>query len=131
MPLRVDLSFATTLVDAFLLAERFDVAACVEVNSCWHERALAATLLAGKDRLAHVQLSDVRVGSTSTPDRLVPGDGDIPLARVLRAILDTGYRGAFELELVGPAIEAEGYASAIPRAVSRTDELLGAAGAAR
>ena len=54
-----------------------------------------------------------RSGSLCTPDRRVPGDGDIPLARLLRILVDAGYAGAFELELVGPAIEDEGYESAI------------------
>ena len=42
----------------------------------------------------------------------------------VEAVLDTGYTGAFELELVGPAIEAEGHAGALRRSVERTDALL-------
>jgi sugar phosphate isomerase/epimerase len=55
----------------------------------------------------------------------VPGDGDIPLAPVLSALAAAGYRGAFELELVGPRIEEEGYESAITRALTATTALLG------
>ena len=40
------------------------------------------------------------------------------------AALDAGYSGAFELEMVGPKIEAEGHAAALRRAVDRTNELL-------
>jgi sugar phosphate isomerase/epimerase len=54
----------------------------------------------------------------------VPGDGDIPLASILRNLDAAGYGGAFELELVGPQIESEGYESAIRRAIDRSDALL-------
>ena len=97
---------------------------CVEVNSCWAERGLETTLLAAGPLLAHVQLSDWKLGSLCTPDRCVPGDGDIPLARILRALDAAGYTGAFELELVGPQIEAEGYEAAIARAITATEMLL-------
>lgn len=130
-PLRVDLSFALTLRDTVDLAERLDCGVCVEINSCWAERDLAATLARAGDRIAHVQVSDWRVGSHCTPDRVVPGDGDIPLARVIGAIEAAGYRGPYEIELVGPQIEAEGYEPAIRRAIARVDELLSSADPSR
>jgi sugar phosphate isomerase/epimerase len=74
--------------------------------------------------LTHVQLSDWKIGSLCTPDRRVPGDGDIPLARLLHAIIASGYLGAFEIEMVGPAIEDEGYERAIARAIAACDALL-------
>jgi sugar phosphate isomerase/epimerase len=122
--LRLDLSFVTTLADACDLAARLRCGVCVEVNSCWAERDLERTLALHAERLAHVQLSDWRIGSHCTPDRSVPGDGDIPLARLLRMLDAVGYGGAFELELVGPRIEDEGYERAIPRAVERASALL-------
>jgi sugar phosphate isomerase/epimerase len=127
-PLRVDLSFVSTLHDALDLAGVLGCDVCVELNSCWAERELARTFTRGADRLAHVQLSDWKVGSLCTPDRVVPGDGDVPLRRILRDLRTCGYGGAFELELVGPQIEAEGYEPAIRRAVARAGELLSAAG---
>ena len=65
-----------------------------------------------------------RVGTLSTPDRLVPGDGDIPIRRILGTVLAAGYPGSFDLELIGPHIEAEGYDSAVPRAVRALDDIL-------
>jgi sugar phosphate isomerase/epimerase len=96
----------------------------MEINSCFAERDLAATLDEGRDVLAHVQVSDFVVGSLCTPDRAVPGDGDIPLTRILGSVFETGYAGAFELELVGPRIEDEGYAAAIRRGIEHLDGLL-------
>jgi sugar phosphate isomerase/epimerase len=54
----------------------------------------------------------------------VPGDGVIPLASVLSAVLAAGYRGPVELEMLGPRIESEGYGPAIRRAVSALDAIL-------
>jgi len=123
-PLRLDLSFVTTLRDGVDLARMLGVGVCMEVNSCFAERGLVATVAGAPDVLRHVQVSDFVVGSLCTPDRAVPGDGDIPLERILAAVLASGYGGAFELELVGPRIESEGYATAITRGVTRLDALL-------
>jgi sugar phosphate isomerase/epimerase len=87
-------------------------------------RARAGTIAAGIDRIRLVQVSDYAVGTLSTPARLVPGDGDIPIARILGQVLDAGYDGCFDLELIGPAIEAEGYERAVPRAITALDGLL-------
>jgi sugar phosphate isomerase/epimerase len=123
-PLRLDLSFVTTFRDGVDLARQLGVQVCMEVNSCFAERGLVASIADAGAVLGHVQLSDFVIGSLCTPDRAVPGDGDVDLARVLGAVLASGYVGAYELELVGPRIEAEGYDSAIRRAVAHLDELL-------
>jgi sugar phosphate isomerase/epimerase len=122
--LRADVGFVHTLRDAVDLARRVDIGVCMEVNACWGERGLGDTVRDGIDRLRLVQVSDYAIGTTTTPDRLVPGDGDIPLARILGQVLDAGYEGVFDLELVGPRIEAEGYASAINRSIAHLNRLL-------
>jgi sugar phosphate isomerase/epimerase len=124
--LRVDVGFVHTLRDAIDLARRLDIGVCMEINACWAERDLGGTIAAGVDRLRLVQVSDYAVGTLSTPARLVPGDGDIPIARILGQVLAAGYDGSFDLELIGPAIEEEGYERAIPRAVRALDALLAA-----
>jgi sugar phosphate isomerase/epimerase len=123
-PLRLDLSFCTTARDGVDLARRVGAGLCLEVNSCFAERDLAATIAGASDVLAHVQLSDFVIGSLSTPDRAVPGDGDIPLRQIVEAVMATTYSGAFELEMVGPRIEDEGYGMAIRRGVAYLDSLL-------
>jgi sugar phosphate isomerase/epimerase len=122
--LRVDVGFVHTLRDAIDLARRLGIGVCMEINACWAERDLAGTIAAGVDRIRLVQVSDYAVGTLSTPARLVPGDGDIPIARILGQVLDAGYAGCFDLELIGPAIEDEGYVRAVPRAVNALDALL-------
>lgn len=122
--LRLDLSFVTTFADGVDLARELGVGLCMEVNSCFAERGLSTSIAASADVLAHVQLSDFVVGSLCTPDRAVPGDGDIALDHIIGWIAASGYDGMFELELVGPRIEDEGYAGAIRRSVAYLDALL-------
>jgi sugar phosphate isomerase/epimerase len=122
--LRVDIGFVHTLADAIDIARRLDAGVCMEVNACWAERGLGDTITAGADRLRLVQVSDFAVGTLSTPNRLVPGDGDIPLERILGQVLATGYAGCFDLELIGPRIEEEGYASACRRSIDALGTML-------
>ena len=128
--LRFDLGFLHNLRDTIDVARRADVAVCMEVNTVWGERALRDTIRAGVDRIRIVQVNDFAVPTTSTPDRAVPGDGVIPLERIFRDLEEAGYRGPYELEIVGPRIEAEGYASAVRRSVEHVDTLLRRVGAA-
>jgi len=122
--LRVDVGFVHTLRDALDLARRLDTGVCMEVNACWAERDLASTIAAGIDRIRLVQVSDFKVGTIASSQRLVPGDGDIPLARIIATLEAAGYAGSYELELIGDAIAKEGYDGAVQRAVAALDALL-------
>ena len=59
----------------------------------------------------------------------VPGDGMVPNEWLVRELLDAGYRGMFDLELVGPRIQAEGCYAASKRAAENLSELLTKLGA--
>jgi sugar phosphate isomerase/epimerase len=63
------------------------------------------------------------------PARAVPGDGNIPLKRIIEWLLRVGYMGAFDLELLGPRIDKEGRLSATRRAAEKTSEILTSLGA--
>jgi len=54
----------------------------------------------------------------SASDRVVIGDGDIPLRRLCGALAKAGYDGWYDIELLGPAIEAESYEAVVPRAIA-------------
>lgn len=122
--LRHDVGFVHTLRDAVDLVRPLGVGVVVEVNACWMERGLALTLADAADLIGLVQVSDTMPGTHCTPDRAVPGDGMIPLGRVLGEVLAAGYDGAFDLEMIGPRIEAEGYERAVPRAANALRILL-------
>jgi sugar phosphate isomerase/epimerase len=48
---------------------------------------------------------------------------------ILATVIDAGYQGAFDLEILGPRIEAEGYPTAIRRSLERGSEMLDRLGA--
>lgn len=124
--LRFDLGFLHNLRDTVDLAARVGFAVCMEINNVWAERRLEETIrrAVDNDLVRIVQVNDFVVGTTRTPDRAVPGDGDIPLPRILGEILAAGYAGPLELEIVGPRIEEEGYRSAVPRSLVALTRIL-------
>ena len=81
----------------------------------------------GKDAVGHVaivQVSDFLVGDELRFNRRVPGDGSIPLEWIMSALLDAGYGGVFDLEILGPVIAEEGYAAAMRRGCEWMSERL-------
>jgi sugar phosphate isomerase/epimerase len=127
--LRVDVGFVHSLADVVDLARRLGVGVCVETNACWAERRLSETIRDAVDTFRIVQVSDYAIGTLSTPNRLVPGDGDIPLERILDQMLNAGYEGCFDLELIGPHIDEEGYEDACTRAIASLGSMLESLGA--
>jgi sugar phosphate isomerase/epimerase len=127
--LRPDISFVFTLRDTLALARAADLAVVLELVCCWYEPGFEDLVGENVDRLALVQISDFRLGTTDTPNRVAIGDGDIPLERLLRILLDAGYEGFFDLEILGPAVEAEGHLPAIRRSLERATEMLDHLGA--
>lgn len=122
--LRVDVSFVHRLADAVDLARGLGAGVLMELNACWAERDLAGTIARAVDTVGLVQVSDFVVGTLATPDRAVVGDGDIPFDRIVGQLEAAGYRGVYDIELIGPRIEAEGYRAAIARSVDAMTGLL-------
>jgi sugar phosphate isomerase/epimerase len=128
-PLRADVSFVFTFRDALDLARDSGIDVVADFQSCWYERGFLELLRLNLDRVVLVQVSDYVRGSCCTPDRAVPGDGDVPVEALLAATLAAGYTGPFDLELIGPRIEDEGYRTAIARGVQAVSEMLERLGA--
>ena len=122
--LNADLHIAHTLADAATLAEIAGIGLCLELHACWMEAGLQALFRRVMPIVGLVQVSDYVLGDRSTPCRAVPGDGAIPLERLLGQVLAAGYTGVFDLELVGPRIEAEGNRAATRRAAETLSEIL-------
>ncbi len=119
-----DLHIAHTLRDTISLAEIADIGVCMDLTGCWTEADLKGLIARAVPRCHLVQVSDYVLGDRSLPSRAVPGDGDMPLRRLLQWILDAGYEGVFDLELLGPRIDGEGHLAAARRAVHELGELL-------
>jgi sugar phosphate isomerase/epimerase len=128
-PLRTDLSFVFCMRDGFDLARAAGISSVLDLYSCWYERDLEKLVRKNLDVLALVQICDFSLQTYDTPNRSALGDGDIPLERLFGMLLDAGYEGAFDLEILGSRIEEEGYASAIARSVERASEILDRLGA--
>jgi len=124
--LRVDLGFLHSFHDALDFVDAIDsrrLGVVLELNNAWSERHLYDNIRRRLDRVAIVQVSDFKVGTMAASERVVIGDGDIPLRRICAALAAAGYAGWYDIELLGSAIEAEGYDAVVPRALARFRDL--------
>lgn len=127
--LYADLHIAHTLRDAVTLAEMADIGICIDLPTCWTEAGLRALIERAMPRCGLIQVSDYVLGDRSYPSRAVPGDGAMPLEKLIEWALAAGYKGAFDLELLGPRIEREGRAPAVRRAAEHVGAILQSLGA--
>ena len=120
--LRMDLAFLHSFDEALDFADAIGspwVTVVLELNNAWIERHLYDNIQRRTVGIGLVQISDFAVGTLTASERVVIGDGDIPLRRICRALAAAGYDRWYDIELLGPAIEAEGYASVVPRAIAQ------------
>lgn len=122
--LNADIHIAHTLDDTIRLAEIAGIGVTLDLGACWFEGGLKQKFARAMPQTALVQVSDYVLGDRSTPCRAVPGDGCVPLDRLIGQLLELGYQGVFDIELTGPRIEAEGHRAAFTRAAENLSELL-------
>jgi sugar phosphate isomerase/epimerase len=122
--LYADIHFAHTLRDTLTLAEMAGVAVCIDLFHCWAEADLGGLLERALPRTVQIQLSDYVLGDRALPGRAVPGDGAIPIEPFVRQALAGGYAHGFDLELIGPRIEAEGRVEAARRGCETISTML-------
>ena len=97
--------------------------------ACWTEAGLRETIARAVPRCGLIQIADYVPGDRALPARAVPGDGAVPIRRMIEWALEAGYEGAFDIELMGPRIDAEGHLEAVRRAADRLDATLRELGA--
>lgn len=125
--LRTDVSYVHTLRDGLDVAQRAGIGVIADLGNCWMERDYEKTVRRAGSCITAVQFADAvfgTVGQAPPGGRAVVGDGDLPIRSFIEAALEAGYTGAFELEQVGPMIEAEGHVRALRRGVERASALL-------
>ena len=127
--LHADIHIAHTLDDTIRLAEIAEIGVTIDLGACWFEGNLADKFRRAMPLTHLVQVSDYVLGDRSTPCRAVPGDGVVPLERLLGQLLDLGYAGVFDIELTGPRIVEEGHRSAFVRAAENLSAILTRLGA--
>jgi len=119
-----DNGFIHTITDAVELCRDTGLDICLELQNCWVERHIERLFREHVARFAIVQVSDFKVGQNPRMNRWVPGDGDLPLEWLLGRLLDAGYKGLFEIELLGRHNFEEGYGATISRSVDWLSERL-------
>lgn len=122
--LNADIHIAHTLDDTIRAAEIAEIGVCIDLGACWFESGLKNKFARAMPNTSLVQVSDYVLGDRFTPCRAVPGDGIVPLERLIGQLLDLGYQGVFDIELTGPRIDAEGHRLAFQRAAENLSELL-------
>lgn len=119
-----DLHIAHSLRDTIRLAKLANIGVCIDLFSCWADADIEEGLINALPLCKLVQVSDYVIGDRSLPARAVPGDGTIPLQHLLGVLLDNGYQGVFDLELLGPRIDKEGQLQAVQRGANTISNLL-------
>jgi sugar phosphate isomerase/epimerase len=95
-------SFLTSLDDTLDVLSRFNhthVGMAFGAYHLWQEPRLLERIPEIVPFVASVQLSDWRDPPRCDNDRLLPGDGAIPLAEIIAAFEAAGYRGCYEIEV--------------------------------
>jgi sugar phosphate isomerase/epimerase len=78
----------------------------VDLYHLWWDRGLPAALRRAAGRVAAVHVADWRLPTRSLNDRARAGHGAIPLARLLAMVLDAGYAGMLESEVLSDELAA-------------------------
>jgi sugar phosphate isomerase/epimerase len=121
------IAFVHTVRDALRLASDLGLWLVLDTAHGWWEPGVLELYSAAAPRCASLQVADLALDEPVL-ERLVPGDGHVDLGALIGAALGGGFGGPFELEILGGAIEAEGYEAAIRRSLDRLTALLDAAG---
>lgn len=125
--LRTSVSFVNTLRDAIDMAERTGVKIVADFGNMWMERDFDLTLTRAMPHIALMQIGDIVIGASGRPapgGRAHIGEGELPLLRMMRDVLNAGYTGVFDLEVV-PADFSKGADEAtIRRGITAASNLL-------
>jgi sugar phosphate isomerase/epimerase len=129
--LRTSVSFVNTLRDAVDVAEETGLALVADFGNMWMERDMRETLARAMPFVALMQIGDVVIGSSRRPapgGRVHIGDGELPLRRMMNDVLDAGYAGVFDLEVVPADFSAGCDEAALRGGVAAASSLLGELG---
>lgn len=122
--LYADASIAHRLTDSLHIAREGGIFVIIDLFACWFDADIEQAIAAAGPLTALVQVSDYIYGDRGLPCRAVPGDGAIPLDRLVPAIVQAGFQGYFDLEIIGPRLQEEGAEQGLRRAAATLGELL-------
>jgi sugar phosphate isomerase/epimerase len=122
--LYADVSIAHRLADAVTLARKAGIGVIPDLFACWVDADIEQAIADAGPLLALTQVADQVYGDRGLPCRAVPGDGAVPFDRLIPAICRTGFAGWFDLEVIGPRLQAEGEEAGLRRAAETIGKLL-------
>lgn len=105
---------------------RDEVGLCLDYWNIWQNDAVEAAIARAGDRIFTVQASDWRT-PCSFADRIVPGDGEIPLGRLLRATREAGFTGSYVVEIFSIDVPDSLYHGDLDKVILRCREGMDAA----
>lgn len=114
--LYADASIVHRLADTVTVARKADISVIPDIFACWVDADIEEAIADAGPLLSLVQISDYVYGDRGLPCRAVPGDGAIPFERLIPAFDATGFDGYYDLEIIGPRLQAEGQEQALVRA---------------
>lgn len=106
----IDISRWTVLVtleQVFGIVESFsspNLGILLDLYNSWWEPGLETTIPRIIDKVFDVHMADWAAETLAVDTRLLPGQGVIPLPRLIRTIEDAGYQGLYDVEIFNPAI---------------------------
>ncbi|MCE9527051.1 MAG: sugar phosphate isomerase/epimerase [Planctomycetales bacterium] len=125
-----DWTFLSSLEDAAELTARYNSPSLRLVFDTYYwglEPELETRLPPLVPHLALVQLADSKLPPSREPNRCRLGDGKLPISDILRTLAQAGYRGDYEVELMGEEIEISDYGDLLAHSQTAFAGLLAAA----
>lgn len=119
-----DVSIVHRLSDTVALARMAGIGVVIDLFPCWTDADIEDAIADAGPLIALVQIGDYVYGDRGLPCRAVPGDGAMPLDRLIPAIVLAGFTGWFDLEIIGPRLQAEGEDAGLRRAGEHIGKLL-------
>ena len=100
---------------------RDNVGICLDFWNIWQNDKVEENIRLAGDRIFVLQVSDWRT-PRSSGDRLIPGDGIIPLGKLLRVVQETNYHGACSIEIFSQDVADSVYQTDLKAVIRRSKE---------
>jgi sugar phosphate isomerase/epimerase len=105
-------------LDVIEATGRDEIGLCLDFWNIWQNADVEAAIARASNRIFTVQASDWRT-PRSFADRIVPGDGAIPLAKLIAATRTAGFKGPWVVEIFSNDVEDSLYNGDLERVVRR------------
>jgi sugar phosphate isomerase/epimerase len=100
--LQRDWTQVTTIEEALALLDAAgtdEIGIIFDTWNLWNDEDVLDDIRESAERIVAVHVGDWREPTRSWADRVLPGEGSIDLASILRALHDAGWRGYYDLEI--------------------------------